>query len=211
MLDEASLTNLILDRNRAERFKALVIGAGSLLLWLVSLVMINGFAVLICVVVFRFFPNVLHLSGITVVVAALLCFEAWRYRRELFDWSDYWNSASSVGANWVGVSGVGLTRGTPMQAAYGISQLMLCAPRSTVSAWRHFRKRIDPDPKIVPEAVSCFERMSPKYDWLPASTFGRNVAGLRYLDHAGLLWTREADGKVQVKLDATARADWLGA
>ncbi|MEM1099107.1 MAG: hypothetical protein AAGH92_09995, partial [Planctomycetota bacterium] len=202
MLDEDALLTLIQKANEKARMKGLATAAGAFVLWLVTVLIVSGFTFLLCIVVFRFLPELHHIAFAVLGVTALLFIESWRYQRELFDWSYYWNSPSS----WGTYRSQPRRGGGPMQAGFALGQLMLSAPRATVSAWRYLRQPIAPEPDRLAEALRCFRKLAEtRSQWLPAATFREDATGLTYLDHADLLWIRHENDEVEVKLDATAR------
>jgi hypothetical protein len=210
-LDAATLQRLLEEHNRRELIWAGVIGAASLVLWIASYALVAVFVVLISVL-FSAYPHTWLVHSVTAAVMLVLIWDAVHYSGELFDLKRFRESFYSIGAGRLNVSmsslGVSVTRGNPLQAAWGLSQFLLCAPRGTLSAIRHLGNRATIDEARLNDAVHCFRRLEGTPDWMGVNSLGAHASGLRYLDLTGMLWTRVSDGLAEVKLDPTARSQY---
>jgi hypothetical protein len=212
-MDERQLRGLLERHNREELVWGLGIAAGSVLLWLLSYLIAAAFVLLIVTVIFHKYPHGWLVNGITAGVLVILLVDGIRHTGELFDLRRFRHSFYSIGANQIHVgwtvSGPSVTRGNPLQAAFAISQFLLCAPRSSLAAIRRLRNRTRIDDAMLARAVTCLQTLARDSNWHDVSSFGRDAPALAYLDLLGLLWTRLENGTAQVKLDPSARARYL--
>ena len=214
IMNEAELRALLEEYNRRELIWGIVAAVGSLVLWVISYVIVVAFVIFISTAIFDTYPTARLVHSVSLGVMVILLLDGLRHTGELFDLDRFRNSFYSIGADHlhvsVGAGGVSVTRGNPLQAAFAISQLLLCAPRSSLAAIRHCRSRIRIDDDTVKIAIELFHRLAPTRQWADVAEFGADAGALVYLDLADLLWTRLEDGRAQVRLAPAARAQYLG-
>lgn len=213
-MNESDLRSLLERHNQRELAWGVFIAFTSVLLWLISYVIVAVFVLLIVAIIFRQYPHAVLVNSITLVVMAVLLFDGIRFTGKLFDFDRYRNSFYSIGANQIhaSVSGsdVSVTHGNPLQAAFGISQFLLCAPRSSLAAFRHVQSRVRIDDDQICVATKLFHELAQTRSWIDVVRFGKDAGTLAYLDVADLLWTRVHHGLAQVKLSPSARSEHLG-
>lgn len=202
-IQPATLRSLLDDYNKRELGWAIVCGVGAVLLWLLTYAAVVGFVVLILSVVFSQYPHTWLINSITLGVMALLVFEAIRYRGELFEMERYERSLfGKAGDAW---DSFPTLRENPFAAGWGIAQLLLCAPRCTIAAWRHARSRLPIDEDYLDTAVKMFTALQREDDWRPVPDLGPLTAAAVYLHVTEIIWVRVEDDDLWVQLAPTWR------
>lgn len=91
------------------------------------------------------------------------------------------------------------------QAAFGLSEMLLCAPRCTLAALRHAGKRLRYQLADVERAVALLVRLSEGSRWHPVAALEADLSGLELLEAAGVLLHRgDEDGHREVRINRDA-------
>ena len=175
---------------------------GAVLLWPLSYFFV--FLVVMCLnfVVYRGMPDWAMVHLITAGVMVLLMLETIRgsyrymqprkwptYRRH---WLEYTHMA--VASPWF-----------YRQAAFGISEMLMCAPRCTLAALRHPGQRVRYQLADAERAAALLERLSAGSRWQPVAALEADLSGLELLEAAGLLLHRgDEDGHREVRINHDA-------
>ena len=176
--------------------------AGAVVLWGFSYGFVFLVAMILNVVVLREAPDWATLHLITAGVMALLLIEAVRggrgmlrqrtKREELLRWTDYTYPRP-------------LTPFYYRQMAFGVSELLLCAPRCTLAALRHARSRVRYGLADVERAAALLAKLERSSSWHEAGRLGGDVETLDLLEAAGVLLHRgDEQGRREVRINHEA-------
>jgi hypothetical protein len=136
----------------------------------------------------------------------LLAIEGVRYRREVVGLQDYHTSIyyDNPLTDTTTGSAMNVLLGSPMGIAYLVSQMLFCAPRTTVQAIQNLRGLIRVEPATIEAAASIHESLREDRRWVPIATFPNSGAALCLLDRLNLIWTECKGGEVLVRIPAGA-------
>lgn len=211
-MDELELTQLLKKHNRNNFLWGVLSAAVSLIFWCVAYAVAALFVFLILIFVFHTKTNRILVHGISLGVMLLLLIEGIRCREDLFDidnarYSFYTSIDTALGG--LDFSRYRCRSCNIFRGGYIISQILLCAPRSTLAAWSFFRGMISVNPNYLRVALECFYTLGRENDWMKVSDFGDRSWALKYLDAADLLWFHMEKDQVQVKIDPSAQIKYL--
>jgi len=88
-----------------------------------------------------------------------------------------------------------------MNAAKLISELLLSAPHTMARAIRSFRRRVSIDKARITESQRIFDDLQRVASWRDVRQYPGKHAELALLQHVGLIWLQEKEGRVQVRVD----------
>jgi hypothetical protein len=89
-----------------------------------------------------------------------------------------------------------------MGIAYLVSQILFCAPRTTVQAIENLRGLVRAEPATIEAAATIHNRLSEERRWMPIATFPDSGAALCLLDQLSLIWTECKSDEVLVRIPA---------
>jgi hypothetical protein len=193
------LQTLLINHNRRAVVSAIGLGVCAVVLWFVS----YGIASLLTATFFRIWkPYGLATwiqPAIVVGFMLLLIGEMWRSRNGLFNLSEFRDSDFYLGTDSRGTLAMGMDHPVSQfvagtYVAWIVSQIVLLAPHTTSSAFRHWRSRVKVDEPAVQRAAELYRTLSEVKNWVPV-TNRQHQQELAYLDRAGLLWSRR-EGKL---------------
>lgn len=133
----------------------------------------------------------------------LLVLEGIRQGGELFGLREYGESgwASSPYAETRGGRVFGVAVFGPLVGmGYFITQVLFCAPSTTVAIPRFFRSLIRANATAIAQAAEVREELARRREWIPVEEFRERAAGVFLLARMKLVWTRIENGRAEVRI-----------
>jgi len=199
----SELQHLIVRHNMARTAVGVTLGVGGLVFWWLSF-WVWRVLFLMLAILWGYFDSWDTSFYVAAGGTLLLAIEGVRYRREMVGLEDYRTSIycdnpltdTSTGA------AMNIYLGDPMGIAYLVSQILFCAPRTTVQAIKNLRGLVRAKPATIEAAATIHNRLSEERRWMPIAMFPNSGAALCLLDQLSLIWTECKGDEVLVRIPA---------
>lgn len=202
---EYDLASEVREHNRKQKLLRAMFAVVAVPLWALSYVLV---LTLVTIPVTFLGGGRQAILVISWVMMAILAVEGIRYGKQLFDAERF--ARSFFGGLSVSEGGLNFSRamqhfhGVPNPFALGfmVSQVLLCAPRSLVNAWKAHRSIIGADGNALEEAQRLFDSLLSKRDWIPLEHHELDGEELLILRTLGVLWSRSEAGSDEIRISA---------
>jgi hypothetical protein len=199
----SELQHLMVRHNMAKTAVAVTLGIGGLVFWWLSFWLWRMLFLLLAFLLgyFNFWDTSFYVAaGATL----LLAIEGVRFRREMVGLKDFHKSIyydNLLSGTPTGTA-MNFYAGNPLGIAFIVSQVLFCAPRTTVQAIENLRGLVRAKPATIEAAAAIHNRLSEDRRWMPIATFPNSGAALCLLDRLSLIWTESKDDEVLVRIPA---------
>jgi hypothetical protein len=206
-MTESQLERLVRLHNWQQFALGVGLSVAAIVLWIVSFLIWRGLALVWLHALSVGNPrekSLLIAIGLTIVLAI----DGFRYRKKLFDLIEFHDSiyyTSSLRESG-SLFAMNVHRGDPMALAYLVSQVLFCAPRTTVLALNHFRSILRPTSETVANATQVYAELKSRRAWMAVREFENRGAELCILDKLDLIWTEFEDHEFQVRVPPVSSA-----